>query len=305
MQEWNDARRINNNVYIGIGKGLLSLKLFNFYAADGTIHIGAADEQKMVDISAAGCSWGWPEIFAEPERLLAQMKNILRHGKPLASNAQRFAPAALNPEKILCVGLNYRAHCAEVPFGAPEYPALFSKFNNALNGHGGEVHLPEGAGELDYEAELVVVMGRRAKNVTEAEAVGAIFGYTAGNDFTARDLQRRTSQWLLGKTPDGFAPVGPYVVPAEDIDVSDLRVETFVNGERRQAASTKDMIFSPAAIVSYISQYMTLAPGDVIFTGTPQGVILGMPEKERCWLVPGDEVVVKIEGVGELRNIIV
>ena len=94
MQEWNDARRINNNVYIGIGKGLLSLKLFNFYVADGTIHIGAADEQKMVDISAAGCSWGWPEIFAEPERLLAQMKNILRHGKPLASNAQRFAPAA-------------------------------------------------------------------------------------------------------------------------------------------------------------------------------------------------------------------
>ena len=119
-----------------------------------------------------------------------------------------------------------------------------------------------------------------------------------------RDWQRRTSQWLLGKTPDGFAPIGPYIVPAAEIDVSRLAIETFVNGERRQDGTTADMIFPPAAIVSYISKCMTLAPGDIIFTGTPHGVSFGMPEKERRWLKPGDEVVVKIEGIGELRNVI-
>ena len=208
------------------------------------------------------------------------------------------------PGKILCVGLNYASHRAEVPFGAPKHPALFSKFGNALNAAGGEVHLPAGAKELDYEAELVIVVGRRVKDADEEEAAAAIFGYTAGNDFTVRDWQRRTSQWLLGKTPDGFAPIGPYIVPAAEIDVSRLAIETFVNGERRQDGTTADMIFPPAAIVSYISKCMTLAPGDIIFTGTPYGVIFGMPEKERRWLKPGDEVVVKIEGIGELRNVI-
>ena len=279
------------------------MKLLNFYAADETLHIGASDGKKTVDVSAVGYSWSWQEIFRDWQKIEPQIANILKHAKPLPPGI-RFAPAVTAPGKILCVGLNYASHRAEVPFGAPKHPALFSKFGNALNAAGGEVHLPAGAKELDYEAELVIVVGRRVKDADEEEAAAAIFGYTAGNDFTVRDWQRRTSQWLLGKTPDGFAPIGPYIVPAAEIDVSRLAIETFVNGERRQDGTTADMIFPPAAIVSYISKCMTLAPGDIIFTGTPHGVIFGMPEKERRWLKPGDEVVVKIEGIGELRNVI-
>ena len=279
------------------------MKLLNFYAADETLHIGASDGKKTVDVSAVGYSWSWQEIFRDWQKIEPQIANILKHARPLPPGI-RFAPAVTAPGKILCVGLNYASHRAEVPFGAPKHPALFSKFGNALNAAGGEVHLPAGAKELDYEAELVIVVGRRVKDADEEEAAAAIFGYTAGNDFTVRDWQRRTSQWLLGKTPDGFAPIGPYIVPAAEIDVSRLAIETFVNGERRQDGTTADMIFPPAAIVSYISKCMTLAPGDIIFTGTPHGVIFGMPEKERRWLKPGDEVVVKIEGIGELRNVI-
>ena len=279
------------------------MKLLNFYAADETLHIGASDGKKTVDVSAVGYSWSWQEIFRDWQKIEPQIANILKHARPLPPGI-RFAPAVTAPGKILCVGLNYASHRAEVPFGAPKHPALFSKFGNALNAAGGEVHLPAGAKELDYEAELVIVVGRRVKDADEEEAAAAIFGYTAGNDFTVRDWQRRTSQWLLGKTPDGFAPIGPYIVPAAEIDVSRLAIETFVNGERRQDGTTADMIFPPAAIVSYISKCMTLDPGDVIFTGTPHGVIFGMPEKERRWLKPGDEVVVKIEGIGELRNVI-
>ena len=279
------------------------MKLLNFYAADETLHIGASDGKKTVDVSAVGYSWSWQEIFRDWQKIEPQIANILKHARPLPPGI-RFAPAVTTPGKILCVGLNYASHRAEVPFGAPKHPALFSKFGNALNAAGSEVHLPAGAKELDYEAELVIVVGRWVKDADEEEAAAAIFGYTAGNDFTVRDWQRRTSQWLLGKTPDGFAPIGPYIVPAAEIDVSRLAIETFVNGERRQDGTTADMIFPPAAIVSYISKCMTLAPGDIIFTGTPHGVIFGMPEKERRWLKPGDEVVVKIEGIGELRNVI-
>ena len=279
------------------------MKLLNFYAADETLHIGASDGKKTVDVSAVGYSWSWQEIFRDWQKIEPQIENILKHAKPLPPGI-RLAPAVTAPGKILCVGLNYASHRAEVPFGAPKHPALFSKFGNALNAAGGEVHLPAGAKELDYEAELVIVIGKRVKDADEEEAAAAIFGYTAGNDFTVRDWQRRTSQWLLGKTPDGFAPIGPYLVPAAEIDVSRLAIETFVNGERRQDGTTADMIFPPAAIVSYISKCMTLAPGDIIFTGTPHGVIFGMPEKERRWLKAGDEVVVKIKGIGELRNVI-
>ena len=167
------------------------VKLLNFYAEDGAVHIGASDGEKTVDVSAVGYSWGWQEIFADWEKIRPQIESVLQHAKPLA-HGLRFAPAVTAPGKILCVGLNYASHRAEVPFGAPKYPALFSKFNNALNASGGEVRLPTGAKELDYEAELVVIVGKKVKDADEEEAAAAIFGYTAGNDFTVRDLQRRT-----------------------------------------------------------------------------------------------------------------
>lgn len=214
----------------------------------------------------------------------------------------RFAPAVLRPEKIICVGLNYINHAEESKMEIPESPILFNKYNNALSGHKEPVPLPAGATQFDYEAELVAVIGKQASNVSEDEALDHVFGYTVGNDFSARDLQFRTGQWMLGKSSDGFAPLGPYLVTRDEVDPSNLAIECKVNGEVRQSANTKDMIFNCAYLISYISRYMTLEPGDVIFTGTPDGVILGQPQGTQKWLVRGDEIHVEIEGIGALVN---
>jgi 2-keto-4-pentenoate hydratase/2-oxohepta-3-ene-1,7-dioic acid hydratase in catechol pathway len=156
------------------------------------------------------------------------------------------------------------------------------------------------ARQYDYEVELGVVIGRRAAYVERDQALEYVLGYCTANDLSARDLQMRTSQWLLGKTLDGFCPVGPYIVTRDDVpDPQQLELKTWVNGELRQNSSTADMIFSVAEIVSYASQYMTLEPGDLIITGTPEGVILGMPEP-RTWLKSGDEVTVEVQGLGRL-----
>ncbi|WP_462409896.1 fumarylacetoacetate hydrolase family protein [Neobacillus sp. Marseille-QA0830] len=214
-----------------------------------------------------------------------------------------FLPVVTNPEKILCVGLNYVSHVEEAQIqDVPETPVIFSKFNNAISAHNQVVSLPSDGSQFDYEAELVIVMGKEAKDVTEDEALSYVFGYSAGNDLSVRDLQFRSSQWLIGKSPDGFAPVGPYLVTAEEIDPTNLKIETKVNGEVRQSSNTKYMIFNCATIISYISKYMTLKPGDLIFTGTPEGVILGLPEEERRWLKPGDQMEVIIENIGTLKT---
>ena len=155
--------------------------------------------------------------------------------------------------------------------------------------------------QYDYEAELGVVIGKQGKNIRQQEALSYVLGYCNVDDLSARDLQFRTSQWLLGKTLDKFLPIGPYLVTAEDVgDPQALDVHCWVNGDLRQNSNTADMIFSVAECISYISQYMTLNPGDVISTGTPEGVVMGMTEKN--WLKPGDEVVVEIEGLGKCIN---
>lgn len=155
--------------------------------------------------------------------------------------------------------------------------------------------------EYDYEAELVAVIGQRAKNVGESEALGHVLGYCNGNDVSARDLQRLSGQWLLGKTLDRFMPLGPYLVTADEAgDVQDMRIRCWLNGELRQDSNTSDMIFGVAEVIRYASRYMTLEPGDIICTGTPEGVILGM--KEKRWMKPGDEVVVEIDRLGRLVN---
>lgn len=213
-----------------------------------------------------------------------------------------YAPVVTNPEKILCVGLNYIDHAKESNMNIPDSPVLFSKFNNTLTAHQGLTVLPHDAKHIDYEAELVIVIGKTAKNISKQEALSYVFGYTIGNDLSARDLQFRSGQWLLGKSPDGFAPVGPYIVTSEEIDPNHLSISCTVNGEIRQQANTEDMIFNCATLISYISQYMTLKPGDLIFTGTPEGVILGYPEKEQVWLQSGDQIVVSIESLGELKT---
>lgn len=214
-----------------------------------------------------------------------------------------YAPAVSNPEKIICVGLNYINHAKETKMEVPSSPILFSKFNNALAAHMETVPIPSESVQIDYEAELVIVMGKTAKNVSGEDALSYVFGYSIGNDISARDLQFKTGQWLLGKTPDGFAPVGPYIVTSDEVNPNRLTVECRVNGEICQQGNTKDMIFNCAVLISYISQYMTLKPGDIIFTGTPDGVIMGNPKEEQIWLKSGDEVTISIERIGELHNI--
>ncbi len=205
------------------------------------------------------------------------------------------------PGKIICVGLNYRPHAAESALDVPQSPVLFSKFQNAVVGTEATVSAPPDSHQLDYKAELVMVMGRRCVQVSESDALSYVFGYCNGNDLSARDLQFRTSQWLLGKSGDGFGAMGPYMVTADEIEDPDqLEIIGTRNGVEVQHSNTCEMIFSSRYLISYISHYMTLEPGDVIFTGTPEGVILGQKPEVRKWLVPGERVGVMVEGLGEL-----
>lgn len=218
-------------------------------------------------------------------------------------DAVEFGPCVTHPNKIICVGLNYRKHAEETGAKIPEYPILFNKFNNTLSGNGWDIPLPKVSEKVDYEAELVIVIGKKAKYISKEVALSHVFGYCNVNDLSARDLQLRTNQWLLGKSCDGFSPLGPYLVTADEVgDPNNLEIKSFVNGEMRQSSHTSDMVFHCDEIVSYISRHMTLVPGDIILTGTPQGVILGYPEDKQVWLKDGDVVTIEIEKLGSLTN---
>lgn len=213
------------------------------------------------------------------------------------------APAVTGGEKILCIGLNYRQHAKECNLPMPKAPVLFNKFPNALAADGESIYLDPRYVEYDYEAELVAIIGREARNVSVEDALDYVFGYTCGNDLSTRDLQFvRSSQWLLSKTFDGFAPLGPCVVTADSIDPNNLNISSLVNGELRQNSNTSDMVFSIAQIIADLSSHFTLKPGDLIFTGTPQGVMHGYPKDQKRWLKPGDQVDVVIENIGTLHN---
>ena len=205
------------------------------------------------------------------------------------------------PGKIVCVGLNYRDHAAEASMELPQQPMIFAKWPNALVGPGEPIVLPAGSQQVDYEAELGVVMGSRARDVPEAEALGTIAGYICVNDVSARDLQFADGQWTRGKSLDTFCPVGPRLVPARDIaDPQSLAIRCLVNGEALQDSSTSSMVFSVAQVIAFVSSWITLEPGDLIATGTPAGV--GFVRKPPVFLKDGDEVTVEIEGVGSLTN---
>lgn len=213
-----------------------------------------------------------------------------------------YGPVVTCPEKIICVGLNYRRHAREVNMAIPDQPVLFNKYNNTLSAHKGAIKLPvELARKFDYETELVIVMGANAKNVSEATALSYVAGYCTGNDFSARELQFDTGgQWMIGKTLDQFAPLGPYMVTADQANPDNLKIECRVNGEMRQSSSTADFIFSSAQVVSYISRHMSLRAGDIIFTGTPEGVIQGRAKDKQVWLKAGDKIACSVENLGEL-----
>ncbi len=205
------------------------------------------------------------------------------------------------PGKIICVGLNYRDHAEETGAELPTAPLLFAKWPNTLIGPGEPIVLPEEAREVDYEAELGVVIGRRARRVDEAQALDAVRGYICVNDVSARDLQFADGQWTRGKSPDSFCPVGPRLVPREEVDDPQaLAIRCLVNGQVLQDSSTAQMVFSVAEIIAYVSRTITLEPGDLIATGTPAGV--GVFREPKVLLEDGDEVTVEIEGLGSLTN---
>ena len=281
------------------------MKLITFDTATGLgLGIVTADGVLPLDGSDGGEPLTPRTLFAEGEPALERARAALERssGAPRLRQEDelRVGPSVCAPGKILAVGLNYRRHAEETGAALPETPVLFSKFANTLAATCEPVPLPPVATQYDYEVELGVIIGRRASRVKVDEALECVLGYCTANDLSARDLQFRTSQWLLGKSLDRFCPVGPYLVTRDDVpDPQQLLLRTWVNGELRQNSTTEDMIFSVAEIVSYASRYMTLEPGDLIITGTPEGVILGMPEP-RTWLKPGDEVTVEVEGLGRL-----
>jgi 2-keto-4-pentenoate hydratase/2-oxohepta-3-ene-1,7-dioic acid hydratase in catechol pathway len=264
-------------------------------AALGTSNGGAPESMDALIAGGNGASKALADLVARAEAAPAA-EDWIRDEPTLT-----LGPAVPDPGKIVCVGLNYRKHAEETGAAIPETPVLFSKFNNTVAAASEDVPLTDAATQYDYEVELAVVMGADAVNVSEADALGTVFGYATANDISARELQTRTSQWILGKTMDKFMPIGPYLVTADEVpDPQKLPLRTWLNGELRQNSNTDDMIFSVAEIIAYISRHFSLAPGDVIITGTPEGVILGMPEKK--WMVPGDMVEVEVEGLGKLAN---
>lgn len=216
----------------------------------------------------------------------------------------RWLPAVPPGGKIICVGTNYKKHLEEVGLPLPREPVLFSKFSNALAAHGQTIHLPAIARQCDYEAELALVIGAGGRDIARQDALAHVFAITCANDLSARDLQFRSSQWLLGKTPDGFCPIGPALRVMDGVDPDSLAIGLRLNGQPRQQATTADMIFDCAQLIAYISQVITLEAGDVILTGTPEGVIQGYPEDRRRWLQAGDTVEVTIQGLPALRNTI-
>jgi acylpyruvate hydrolase len=215
-----------------------------------------------------------------------------------------FGPPIPDPDKILCIGLNYREHARESGLEIPPVPVVFAKFRNSLIGEGAAIELPAVSQQVDYEGELAVVIGRRCKNLNADAALSVVAGYSVLNDVSARDLQLQVSQWTIGKAIDTFAPMGPGIVPAYLIpDPQKLELITRVNGQVVQHSSTSDMVFSVAKIIAYLSRSMTLEPGDIIATGTPSGV--GFKRNPALLLKPGDLVEVEISSIGLLSNPVV
>ena len=207
-----------------------------------------------------------------------------------------------NPQNIICIGLNYADHIAETSLATHDFPEIFMKTTNALAGHQNTITIEDESFHYDYEGELVIIIGKAGKNISREQAKEHILGYTIGNDVSARALQFRGSQWILGKSLDHFAPIGPVIVSPDDFDFDNATITTTVNGEVRQQAKLQQMLFKPYEIIEFVSQYITLQEGDIIFTGTPSGVILGKNESKYGWLKSGDTVSITISGIGTLEN---
>jgi 2-keto-4-pentenoate hydratase/2-oxohepta-3-ene-1,7-dioic acid hydratase in catechol pathway len=267
----------------------------------GHRHAGVLLQDRVVSLEGAG----FPDLIS-----------VLRGGTQALGTVQAFtanAPSAVplasvklcapipDPPKILCMGLNYRDHTKEAGLELPKYPVIFAKYSNTVIGPGDNIVLPRNSRKPDYEAEFGFVIGKRARHIKAEDWPNYVFGYMNCNDVSARDYQMSVSQWTMGKNFDTFAPMGPYLVSADEIaDPHNLNISLTLNGQTMQSSNTRELIFKVPETVAFLSSVMTLEPGDVVLTGTPAGV--GFSRKPPRWLMPGDEVVVRVSGLGELRN---
>jgi len=283
-------------------------------------YLGVKTDQGVLDVAAANRLLNIPGVPDTPQAFYAVGLSALPGLKAFVARALEdegraawllsedrltLGPCVPRPGKIICIGLNYRNHAKEAKMELPPVPVLFSKFQNSVAAPEEAVPLPPVAEKYDYEAELAVIIGKQARYVPEDRALEFVLGYCNTNDVSARELQSMTSQWLLGKALDKFLPMGPYLLTTDEAgDPQNWPVRCWLNDELRQNSNTADMIFSVAQLVSFISKHMTLEPGDLISTGTPEGVILGKP-RTRKRKKPGDTMVIEVGPLGRLRNTLV
>ena len=268
------------------------MRLLNYLDADGPA-VALFLEGRWVNLSAADSSMptNVQDMLVAEKLEIKKLAILAARAPQLEKQPTRILPPIPAPQKILCVGLNYRAHAEETGQIIPEEPLIFSKLNSTLIGHGAEIVLPPVSDQVDFEAELVVVFGKRGRNIPAGQALQYVAGYCCGNDVSARDWQKGKPgrQWLLGKSFDTFAPLGPWMVPAEAVpDPANLTIECRVNGEIMQHSNTRDLIFPLEQLICYISSVCTLEVGDLLFTGTPPGV--GVARQPPKFLGPGDRV---------------
>jgi len=265
------------------------MKLVTMRTADGT-RAGRLDGDRVIELEDTDVG----ALLRGGEERLAAARIAAGPSRPLAG--MDLAPVVPNPPKIICVGQNYLAHILEQGAVQPDYPTLF----NALIGPNDDITIPRASDNCDWEVELAIVIGKRGRHISEADALDHVGGYTILNDVSLRDYQRRTTQWMQGKSFEGTTPVGPCLVTPDEIDPLNLRLWTEVDGEVMQDSNTSDLVFKPAQLIAYISEIFTLEPGDLIPTGTPSGV--GMARQPSVWLRPGSTVRCGIDGIGVLNN---
>ncbi|KYR00362.1 Fumarylacetoacetate (FAA) hydrolase domain-containing protein [Tieghemostelium lacteum] len=304
---------INNNIF-NKSKDLLKLVTFEY---QNSKRIGALFDKFVIDLQQACKS-----MPSDMKSLLSlgtteynKIINVLESDNEkyrISLDSIKIKAPIENPDKVICIGLNFRDHAKEGNFQIPSEPVVFSKFVNSICGHNDFIVKPKETDQVDYEVELVIVIGKEAKNVSKEEALSYVAGYTVGNDISARDwqLHKPAGQWLLGKSFDTFAPIGPSITinPLQidsqrdivSLDPNHLNLKCILNGETLQNGNTKEFVFNSQELISYISRVITLKPGDIIFTGTPAGV--GFTRNPPLYLKPGDHVVCEIENLGKLEN---
>jgi 2-keto-4-pentenoate hydratase/2-oxohepta-3-ene-1,7-dioic acid hydratase in catechol pathway len=283
------------------------MRFITYLSDDGPRCAGVRDDG-YIDLNATNSSLptSLKALLEQGPAALERARQAIKLGRPLASSSVRLLAPIPDPEKIICIGLNYADHAAETGAKIPVEPVVFNKFLTALRAHGDDIVLPRVSQQVDYEAELVAVIGKAGRNIAREDALKHVAGYACGHDVSARDWQKGKpgNQWLLGKSFDSFAPLGPELVTAEEVgDPGVLEIQLRLNGAVMRHSTTRQLIFPVDYLVAYLSQCVTLKPGDLIYTGTPPGV--GMARQPPVWLKAGDVVEVEVEKIGVLKNRVV